>query len=357
VSTAPRLSVVVPVRNGAPELGRSLPALEASDLSRACWELVVVDDGSTDGSVAAAERWADRVVRLAGGPHGAAFARNRGVEASRGEALAFVDADVVVHPDALKRMLQVLDGDDSVAAVFGAYDDAPDAVGFISQYRNLLHRYVHLQGAGEADTFWTGCGAVRRSAFLEAGGFDEVGFRWHIEDIDLGYRLRDRGGRILLRPEIQGTHLKRWTFRGMIRTDVLDRGVPWMRLMLRRRTHAPAATHAHARVPLDAGTLNIRWPEKVKTALVAAAPVLGVVALATGDARWLVAALAALGAAVLANLSLYGWFARRRGLLFAIGVVPLNVLYYLLNAFCAATAFALHLRDGITGRRRAERVA
>jgi glycosyltransferase involved in cell wall biosynthesis len=341
----PRLSVVVPVRNGASHLARSLAALEASDLAHACWELVVVDDGSTDGSVAEAERRADVVIRLGSGPHGAAFARNRGVEASRGEVLAFVDADVLVHADALGRMLQVLDSDDTVAAVFGAYDEDPDAAGFISQYRNLLHHYMHLKGAGEADTFWTGCGAVRRSAFVQAGGFDEVGFRWHIEDIDLGYRIRDRGWRILLRPEIQGTHLKRWTLAGMIRTDVLDRGVPWMRLMLRRRSRN------------DAGTLNIRWPEKVKTALVAAAPVLGLIALATGDARWLLAALVALASAVLANLSLYGWFARRRGLMFAIGVIPLNVLYYVLNAVCAAAAFVLHLRDGLTGRARPERVA
>src|SRR5688572_10319824 len=118
VSAVPRMSVVVPVRNGATELSRSLPALEASDLPRASWELVVVDDGSADGSVAEAERRADLVIRLGSGPHGAAHARNRGVEATRGEVLAFVDADVVVHRDALRRMLQVLDSDDSVAAVF-----------------------------------------------------------------------------------------------------------------------------------------------------------------------------------------------------------------------------------------------
>jgi glycosyltransferase involved in cell wall biosynthesis len=333
--------VVVPVHNGAPLLARCLAALEASDLPRSSWELLVVDDASTDESAAAAVDHADRILRIEQGPCGPALARNRGAHAARGEVIAFVDADVIVHPDALRRMLETLDGQPTAAAVFGAYDESTSVPGFLSQYRNLLHRYVHLAGAGETDTFWAGCGAVRRSAFRDAGGFDAARFRRpQIEDIDLGYRLRDRGWRILLQPDIQGAHLKRWTLPGMIRTDVMDRGIPWMRLLLRR-----GALGGPRSLRESSGTLNIRWPERVKTGLVALALVLGVAGLATGRWQWIWLGLAALGAMLLSNLPQYGWFARRRGLTFAVGVVPLSVLYYALNAGCAATAYALHVKD------------
>jgi cellulose synthase/poly-beta-1,6-N-acetylglucosamine synthase-like glycosyltransferase len=257
---------------------------------------------------------------------------------ARGELVAFVDCDVVVHDDTLRRIVEALDADPGLGAVFGAYDEGPEAAGFLSQYRNLLHRYVHLAGAGEADTFWAGCGAVRKSAFVEAGGFDAVAFpRPQIEDIELGYRMRDRGWRILLQPDIQGTHLKRWTLGGILRTDVLDRGIPWMRLLLLR---GPQAT----------GTLNVRWQEKLKTVLVAGALLLAVLAVVLGDLRWALAALTTLVPVLASNLELYRWFAARRGWGFALGVVPMNLLYYVLNGGSVAAALALHLRERLRGR-------
>src|SRR4051794_7341101 len=99
------LSVIVPVRNGAATLARALRAILASDLPRDQFELIVVADGSTDGSAAIASRQADTVVRLTGLRSGLAYARNRGAELAAGEAVAFIDADVMVRPDTLSRML------------------------------------------------------------------------------------------------------------------------------------------------------------------------------------------------------------------------------------------------------------
>jgi len=199
----PLLSVVVPAHNGTKVLPLSLPALAASDLPRACWELIVVDDASGDATAEMAASYADLVVRLAGAPHGPAYARNRGVEVARGDVVAFIDADVVVHPDTLRRIAWQFANDPELGAVFGSYDDRPPSPGLVSQYRNLLHHYHHQENPGEAETFWAGCGAVRTSVFREAGMFDE----WHyrrpsIEDIELGHRIRRLDRRILLRPEI-----------------------------------------------------------------------------------------------------------------------------------------------------------
>jgi glycosyltransferase involved in cell wall biosynthesis len=330
-------SVIVPARDCAGMLLQSLSALGASTLPREKWELIVVDDGSTDETAATAAAFADRVLRVPGGPLGPAGARNRGAEVAQGALLVFVDADVCVSPDVLTQFVGAFGADERIAAVFGAYDTKPRAAGVVSQYRNLLHHYVHLTNCGDAETFWAGCGAVRRSAFLAAGMFDEKRFpRPQIEDIELGYRLVANGDRILLRPEIQGTHLKHWTLRRMLVTDFKDRAVPWMLLLLER---------GNAGRP---GTLNVRHTEKAMTGLVGVALAGVALAAVLVDPRWLLLSLGCIVCVVLGNLALLRWFAERRGVGFALAVIPLRLAFYVISGAGAAWAMFVH----ITGWRR-----
>jgi glycosyltransferase involved in cell wall biosynthesis len=334
--------VVVPAHDAAALLPTSLGALRASDLPSEAWELIVVDDASGDDTAAVAERHADRVLRLPAPARGPAYARNHGAAAARGEILVFVDADVCVHPDALRRFAELFAREPDVAAAFGAYDTRPAAGGLVSQYRNLLHHYVHSESAGDAETFWAGCGAVRARVFTAAGMFDARRYpRPQIEDIELGHRLRALGHRIVLRPDIQGTHLKRWTLAGMVTTDLRDRGVPWMRLLLQRRGEPRR------------DTLNIRRAEKVYTALVGVA-LAATVAAAWGGPRWLVLAAACVAAVIGGNARLYLWFARQRGWAFALQTVPLRMLYYALNGVSAAAGWLAH---ALLDRRPSHRVA
>jgi GT2 family glycosyltransferase len=322
-----RLSVIVPVRDGEQVLAGSLAALRGSDFPAEQWELIVVDDASSDGSASRAAEYADAVLRLPA-PRGAAAARNRGAERARGAILVFVDADVCVHPDVLRRFADILASESDIAAVFGAYDTAPPAPGLVSQYRNLLHHYVHVQSPGDAETFWTGCGAMRREVFAEVGGFDEA--MSQLEDVELGYRARAHGHRIVLRPEIQGTHLKRWTLGSMVITDLFGRGLTWMRLHLREH---PAGRP---------GTLNLRPVEKLYTMLAAcAACALGAAAVRR-EAAWLLAAGVCLLVVLVGNAPLLAWFARERGIWFALGVIPLRLLYYALNGAAAALGWLQH---------------
>jgi GT2 family glycosyltransferase len=326
----PYLSVIVPAHQAMGQLRRSLPALATSDLPREAFEIIVVDDASTDETSVVAAEWADTIVRLAGKPNGPAYARNRGFEASRGDVLVFVDADVVVHADALRCLAETFLLDADVAAVFGAYDDQPDDPGFVSQYRNLLHHYVHRANRGPAETFWAGLGAVRRDAFAAVGMFDEWSYgRPQIEDIELGRRLRRRGYPVLLEPSIQGRHLKRWTLRGTVVADFRHRGVPWMWLLL-------------AEGSPDGRALNVRRAERLCTAAVC----LGVPAALLGLVLWH-GALAVGGAALASgavawNSPFYAFLARRRGPAFALGAVPLHLLYYLGNGFSVVSGWLVH---------------
>jgi GT2 family glycosyltransferase len=279
-----------------------------------------------------AEHLGARVLRTSS-HSGPAAARNVGARAALGDVLFFVDADVVVHDNMVARVVQTFADEPDLAAVFGSYDVRPVAPGAVSQYRNLLHHFVHQHGNHNASTFWAGCGAVRRSVFLAAGGFDERRFPDpSIEDIEFGYRLRADGHRIVLDKELLGTHLKKWTLLSMIWTDLRFRALPWSRLMLERRM-----------VPDD---LNLKRDQRISVGLVAMAGML--LALSFWHVAFLAASAAAIAAVVITNREVYGFFRRRHGLRFAATCVPLHLVYFMcsgLGYVWGRLAFEVHRRE------------
>jgi glycosyltransferase involved in cell wall biosynthesis len=162
-----RISIIVTVYNSAQLVSECVAALIAAAGPNS--EIIVVDDASTDNTPLLAAQAGARVLRLTknSGPPGTT--RNYGVRHSKGDILFFVDADVVVRYDAIRRVSQVFDNNPGIAALFGSYNSQPRAKGVVSQYRNLLHHFVHQNGNQDASTFWAGCGAIRRSVFEELG--------------------------------------------------------------------------------------------------------------------------------------------------------------------------------------------
>jgi len=306
----PQLSVIVPVYNGESTLPACLEALSHScDVTI---ELIVVDDGSTDSTPAIAASYGALVVNSRFPRSGPGQARNVGAGYARAPVLCFIDADVVVQPDTLSQFAQLFERDMELAAAFGSYDAHPREPSFLSQYRNLLHHFVHQTGQEAASTFWAGCGAIRREAFVNAGGFEPLYDRPCIEDIALGYRLRAAGQSIRLEKSIQVTHLKRWTLQNMLHTDIFDRALPWTALIVRTKTlpndlnlNSSSRTSAVSVFAL-AGSLLLAWW----------APVLLAVALVSAT---LLLAL---------NRGLYGFFLRERGPWFMLRVLPVHWLYY-----------------------------
>lgn len=216
-------------------------------------ETIVVDDGSTDGSAQVAKEFGATLLSTAG-RHGPATARNIGAREAKGEILFFLDADVCPYPDTLGRIQSSFDEDPELDALIGSYDDAPASPDFISQYKNLMHCFVHQGGRRAASTFWSGCGAIRKQVFFDHSGFDEGYRRPAIEDIELGYRLVRNHRKLLLDRDLQVKHLKRWSFWGLVKSDVLDRGIPWTELILRDQF-----------LPDD---LNLQLSQRVSIALV-----------------------------------------------------------------------------------------
>jgi len=313
----PDLSVVMPVRNGGRTLHTALEAMLLSDLPRQQWELIVVDDASTDDTATIAAQFADRLVRLPGRAHGPGYARNRGFELTLGRFITFANADVMVRPDTLRGSVTALIEAPDIGAVFGSYDAHPRARGFVSQYRNLLQHYYIQQNAGDSSTFSSSCGTIRANVFEESGGYDEWHFtRRQLEDLELGHRIRRLGHRIRCVPEIRATNLKRWTLLGMMATEIFDRSVPWMRVV--RRQVAPTTRAHRASRTIKRANIALTW---LATLFVLTAWGLHVPALALGSVACL--------ALILANTApQISFFRRQRGIVFAMATLGLDLLYY-----------------------------
>ena len=221
------VSVIVPCYNAKYFLAHSLPAIRKSDYPY--YELIVVDDNSTDGSERFAKKYADKVIKMrSNGAPGKA--RNTGAQASQGSILFFVDADVQIASDSISGVVKTMIENPEIGAVFGSYDEKPYYKNFCSQYKNLFHHFVHQNASPDASTFWAGCGAIKKELFLEAGGFPEIYSTPSIEDVELGYKLKEKGIKVRLLKELQVTHFKKWSFFNLIKTDIVRRALPWAKL-------------------------------------------------------------------------------------------------------------------------------
>jgi GT2 family glycosyltransferase len=367
----PRLTVIVPVRNDPRRLARCLAALAQSSLRD--FEVIVVDDASTDDTADVAESLGAKVIRLPA-RSGPAAARNVAAGVARGAILMFVDSDVCVHPQTLAVAVAALD-DPAVDAVFGSYDLEPAEPNLLSQYKNLAHRYYHQASPPNVGTFWSGCGAIRSDVF-KAFQFDGQQFRRpSIEDIELGVRLTAAGKRIVIDKQMTATHLKRWSLSGIVRSDLLDRAIPWTRVMHRHQLSSDLNLSIGQRiaalltalsavvflvacwfkpwlaaVPVAAvglvwiaDRLTSAWrPPAIVRWIIGAAVLIGLGAAGWYGRWWSAAVAAPLLVVVALNAPFYRYFLHHRGPLVAAAAFVMQAGYYLYSLLGFAIGSAIH---------------
>ncbi|MDA9865178.1 glycosyltransferase [bacterium] len=302
-----KLVVVMPAHNAEATVGDCLDALIAAGF--VAGDITVVDDGSRDRTAELAEARGVNMIRNAVAQR-PAEARNIGAAAAGGDIILFVDSDVCVHADVRAKILEIMNNSD-ISGVIGSYDDAPRSASTVGRYRNLLHAHTHQNAAGEVPTFWTGLGALRREAFDAVGGLRSD---WeNIEDVELGLKVTENGGRIQLDPRLKGKHLKDWSLASMFKTDLFGRAVPWTRLL------------RSGRMPM--GVLSTTLDKRVSAG-----------AIAVGGLSVLASSIwpAALGLALLcllvfigANAALFTYLAQTGGAWFAVRCVPLHAVHHL----------------------------
>ena len=214
----PSISVVVPTRDRVASLSATLDSLNCQQDARP-FELIVVDDGSTDGTGAflAARAAQGAIVHVRGEGRGAAAARNAGIRRARGEIIACTDDDCEVPPDWVARLRDLL-RQTGAGAVGGRAVAAPDAArpARISQaITNGIARALNDRGRSR---FLTSNNVAYRAATLRAVGLFDEGFPGAGgEDRDLHARLQARGERLVYAADIVVTHHPRMSWAGFLR--------------------------------------------------------------------------------------------------------------------------------------------
>ncbi len=240
----PQVSVVVPTFNRLGRLRHVIAALEQQQFPSDDYEVIVVSDGSSDGTDEYLNglRSERRVRCFSQANKGPAAARNLGVNNAAGEFIIFIDDDVVAQPRLLAEHMRAHRESGREIVVVGPllspedFDMAPwvrwEQSMLMKQYRNLL------AGVWQPSPrqFYTGNASVRRSHILAAGGFDES-FR-RAEDVELAYRLAKRGLDFVFNMEAVGMHYAERSFHSWLamaraygRNDVVfarDRNQQWL---------------------------------------------------------------------------------------------------------------------------------
>jgi len=335
----PTVSIVIPAYNAEGTIASVVSAvMQAAEAQH----VLVVDPGSSDATAGIARGLGAEVLQLEyrAGP---AQSRNIGVENAESDIILFIDSDCVPKTDVVRTVREAFGANPELVSLTGSYDDDPPDRGFFSQYMNLRHHSTHQMANRDNATFWAGLGAVRRTAFLQVGGFDAERYpEPQIEDIELGLRLAPLG-QMQLDPDLQVKHLKRWTFRSVVETDIRCRAIPWSRLILE-----------HGDLPND---LNLRSSQRLAGAiapLVLLAVVTGPVAAVglaypqvfAGSLRAAVLVLAGsllvVGFSLYLNAGLVRTFARIRGLPFALGGWLFQQVHLTYSAVTFAVCSLLH---------------
>lgn len=198
------ISVIVPAYNAEKTLSQCLSALAAQSIPAERYEVILVDDGSTDETRKIPEEFDVKCIYQKN--QGPATARNRGVESAQGSIILFTDSDCIPQPDWIEEMIRPF-SDLDVIAVKGAYKTSQNdltakfvQIEFEERYRLLLNNeYIDM-----IDTY---SAAFRKSAFLSLGGFDASFPEANNEDTDLSYKMSQLGKKMIFNPNAIVEHL------------------------------------------------------------------------------------------------------------------------------------------------------
>ncbi|MBW3633527.1 MAG: glycosyltransferase family 2 protein [Chloroflexi bacterium] len=219
----PLVTIVMPVRNEAAHLERGLDAIDAQTYPSDRIEILVVDGGSTDGTLDLVRRRmdADPRIRLLGGAGvNTPAAMQLGIEAARGEVVAKIDGHGWVNERFVERAVTGLEGDEAVGCVgpiiVPVAESSVERAIAVARFSRLgVGGGVYTLDEREQETDTVQCGVYRRSALMNAGGFDpDLPFG---EDEEANHRLREAGWRICLDPVMRFSYRVRPSVRALFR--------------------------------------------------------------------------------------------------------------------------------------------
>ncbi len=294
------ISIIVPNRNGAATIARCLEAVFASCYPN--FEVIVVDDGSVDNSVAAIKSFPCRLFRL-DRHSGASRARNFGAAQSNGSILFFTDADCVLKKDALSIAAQTISSAGPGVVVGGTYARTPYDNRYFSYFQSAFINYFETKRATSPDYIATHAMVIDARTFAESGGFAEH-FLPILEDVELSHRLRRAGCKLLINPDIQVQHIFDYSLGKSLRNAII-KSMYWTIYSI-----------GNGDLLADSGTASVEL--KINVLAWFTSMLLLLTALATGERTFLWFVAPVMGLNLFTNRGLFMAFYRDKGLFFSI---------------------------------------
>lgn len=198
-----KISIIIPNRNGEKSIGLCLESLfkQPDDW----YEVIVVDDCSTDGSLAVIEQYPCKLIRLKG--HlGASGARNRGAAAATGETLFFIDSDCIVIKNCLSMVQRAAQQYGPRTIIGGTYTCRPHDSDFFSRFQSLFIHFSETKNVRNPDYIATHAMVINRETFSKSGGFSED-FLPILEDVEFSHRLKKLGYQLIMEPQLLVRHI------------------------------------------------------------------------------------------------------------------------------------------------------
>jgi glycosyltransferase involved in cell wall biosynthesis len=211
IENQPLVSVVVPVYNGERTIARTIECLFAQSLM--AHEIIIVDDGSTDGTESVLKQYRDEIIYLCKENGGPASARNHGIRRATGEFVAFTDSDCLPDEDWLSNLVKGFDHP-QVGGVGGTIRRADE--GLISEYVDLAGFFNPVIAENDRACLPTGNAAFRRSVLLEAGLFDERFRKPGGEEPELCLKIKLLGYEFRAIDDALVLHHHKQTLRGLL---------------------------------------------------------------------------------------------------------------------------------------------
>ncbi len=303
----PLISIIIPVRNGSRTLDSCLRSIKRSYYKN--YEVIVVDDHSTDQTVEIAKNY-QCIVLETGDGHGANNARNFGARNANGEVFVFIDSDIVIARETLLSIIETLE-ESQIDAVVGLYTARHKHESFVSQYKNLWVRYSYIKSPPAIDWLFGAISGIKRQAFEKLGGFNtDLLARHGHDDIELGKRFARASLNIVLNMEIEVEHLKEYTLLSFIKNE-FHRSVGFAALATKLGETTKSMTR---------GFVNV-YPTFIISTILSVV----IVALAAGwiagyASDWYV--IGAFGLYLLMNIRFLNYLEQVRGLFAMVAMIP-----------------------------------
>nr|AQS32444.1 hypothetical protein [uncultured archaeon] len=232
------ISIIIPVYNAKKTISRCLESIYIQNYPRNLYEVIVIDDASTDNSANIVKTYPFKLIRL-NKNIGPAAARNLGAKKSMGRILFFVDSDIILDKNSLIEIKKAF-RDKNVKCLTGMYKKYPENKGIFPLYKSFLwyHEISNVK-LDYVDTMNTACGAIRKNVFIGLKGFNQKYRGVECEDVEFSRRLAKKY-KIFLNKKLKVGHYYPTFFKGLKKS--FKTYLQWWPLFLKTKKFESAMT-------------------------------------------------------------------------------------------------------------------